>query len=480
MTNQAGVDDIARQREQEWFVFVENREAVVAALEAGQCDGILPAARSFLDGFAEFCLRAGVLQAFEAFPDQRTRRNIPMFFFCNTLVHRPLWHLPRLQPIQHTLFRSPYIMRQLGFNARQIDEGFYRTAAGAKPFTAAAIADAFVRTRPEDFLANQQAVLGALWDYCPGQFQSGLWAMDSVHFRVPRGAHTPERAFKACVLGVWQDSVIWPLVWMLVSPDEAEITVGRQVVAAAEEVIGAGAIRHLLVDRGYLDGAWLTELHARGTRVTIGVREDMLIMEDMRNLSRMPGQTWTAAEPPKIHTEPRPERAIMSLPAMEAEWATCDVPLSACLIRDTYPDEVRYRGLVTTEPDIPACDILNDDGKRWTLEEVFMTLTRYWHFDDLPPCRLGVAYAMSHFALVAYTLMGFYLQEIDAALDTKTWNMAPPRFPLPERELAVYAGPYFALLFPSQLVTIILQHIDAWQANREQLLMALRLTEGNT
>jgi transposase len=28
-----------------------------------------------------------------------------------------------------------------------------------------------------------------------------------------------------------------------------------------------------------------------------------------------------------------------------------------------------------------------------------MTLTRYWWFDDLPPCRAGVAYALVHFAL---------------------------------------------------------------------------------
>jgi len=467
-------------QEQEWFIFVENREAVIAALEKGQCDGILPAARSFLDGFAEFCWRAGVLTAFEAFPDRRARRSIPMFFFCNTLVHRPLFHLPRLQPIQRTLFRSPYIMRQLGFNARQIEAGFYQTERGQKPFTAQAIAEAFARSRTEDFLKNQQSVLGALWGYCPGQFRSALWAMDSIHFRVPRGAHTPELQFKACVLGVWQDSVVWPLLWMLVAPDEAEVTVGRKLVAAAEDVIGEGTIRHLLVDRGYLDGAWLTELHARGTRVTIGVRQGMLILEDMINLSRMPEMTWEEVAPPKLHTEPLPRREIMSLPAMEAEWATCDVPLSSCLIRDTYPDEVRYRGLVTTDPDIAACDILTDDGRRWTIEEVFMTLTRYWDIDDLPPCRLGVALAMTHFALLAYTLLGYYFQEADAAVDIKTWNMGPPPLPLPERELAIYAGPYFALLFPSQLITIILEHSDAWQANRKQLLMALRLTEGNT
>jgi hypothetical protein len=51
---------------------------------------------------------------------------------------------------------------------------------------------------------------------------------------------------------------------------------------------------------------------------------------------------------------------------------------------------------------------------------------------------------------------------------------------MPERELAVYAGPFFALLLPSELVGIILTHHAAWQANRKRLLMALRLCEGNT
>jgi hypothetical protein len=465
---------------QEWYVFTEQREAVIAALQAGRCDGILPAARGFLDGFAEFCLGAGVLAAFERFPDHRARRSIPMFFFCNTLVHRPLFHLPRLAPIEHSLFRSPYILRQLGFNARQIEQGFYATTEGQRPFTAQAIADGFARATAEDFLGNQQAVLRALWDYSPGQFRSAVWAMDSVHFSVPRGAHTPAYTFKACVLGVWQASVVWPLLWQLVPAEQAEVNVGRELFAAAEAVLGEGTIRHLLVDRGYLDGEWLTTLYAHGTRVTIGVRQDMLILEDMHNLSHLPDAQWQTVAPPHLHTDPLPEREVMSFPALEAEWETCQVPLSSCLVRDTYPDKVQYRGLVTTTPDVPAPDILCADGQRWTLEEVFMTLTRYWHCDDLPPCRLGVAYAMAHFALLAYTLLGFYLQETDAAADITTLNQGPPPLPMPERELAVYAGPYFALLLPSELVTIILTHIDAWQAHREQLLMALRLAEGNT
>ena len=471
---------MTNKQEREWYIFVGNREEVIAALERGECDGILPAARGFVDGFAEFCLEAGVLECFEAFPDQRARRSIPMFFFCHTLVYLPLFKLQRLAPIEKSLFRSPYILRQLGFNARQIEQGFYHTPDSQRPFTAQAIADCFAKARAEDFLENQQAVLVALKDYCPGEFLSGLWVMDSVCIHVPRGAHTPAQEFKACVLGVWQDSVVWPLLWALVPDTEAECVVGKRLFTAAEAALGQGTIRHLLIDRGYLDGQWLTTLHKRGTRVTLGVKQGMLVLEEMLNLSRSPESKWLPAEPPNLHQEPLPERAIMSFSHLEGEWATCDAPLSGCLIRDTYPDEVVYQGLVTTARHASASEILADNGCRWTLEEVYMTLTRYWQFDNLPPCRLGVALAMVHFALLAFTLLGFYLQETNPATDIKTWNLAPPPFPMPERELAVYAGSYFALLRPSELVSIILAHVDAWQSNRKQLILALRLCEGNT
>jgi hypothetical protein len=453
---------------------------VIAQLEQGHCDGILPAARGFLDGFAEFLLRAGILDCFAAFPDRRARRSIAMFFFCHTLVYRPLFQLKRLAPIERTLFRSPYILRTLGFNALQIEEGFYHTPEAQRPFTAQAIADCFAKAKADDFLENQKAVLAALADCCPGEFLSGTWVMDSVHIHVPCGAHTEAHDFKACVLGVWQGSVVWPLLWAFVPETVNEIQVGRRVFAAAEEVLGEGTLRHLLVDRGFVDGDWLTTLYDHGTRVTIGVKKDMLVMEELVNLSRLPDVEWTSVEAPKIHDGPVPERAVMGFGHLQGEWETCDAPLSGCLIRDTYPDKTTYQGLVTTSPTASAATILDDNGQRWTLEEVYMTLTRHWEFDDLPPSRLGVALAMVHFALVAFTLLGFYLQETEAADDFDTLNMGPPPLPLPERELAVYAGSHFALLLPSEILEIILSHIDAWQENRKQLLMALRHCEGNT
>ena len=87
---------------------------------------------------------------------------------------------------------------------------------------------------------------------------------------------------------------------------------------------------------------------------------------------------------------------------------------------------------------------------------------------------------MVHFSLLAFTLRGFHLQETEAADAFETLNMGAPPRPLLERELVVYAGTQFALLLPSELMEIVLSNVAAWQHNHEQLLMALRLSEGNT
>jgi len=465
--------------EQAWQVFVENREAVVAVLEEGKCDGILPAARGFMDGFAEFLLDAQVLAILGEFPDRRARRSIPIFFFCNTLIHRPLFQLPRLAHVGRVLFRSPYILRQLGFNAQQIERGFYQTEGGQRPFDEEAIAECFARSKGEDFLENQKTLLRRLVSYFPGQFREGVWVMDSVHFSTPQGNRVPAGEYKACVLGILQDTTVWPMLWLLGGADLHETVVGKKLLAAAEEGLGAGFIRHLLIDRGYLDGHWLTELWQKGTTVTIGVREDMLVLEEMRNLATLPDTIWEEVPPPKNHEDPPPRREITGFSNLSGEWSGCPAPLSGCLIRDTYPDRVIYQGMVMTAEEADAHSIYDGRGERWTLEEVYMAMTRYWQFDDLPPCREGVAFAWVHFTFLAFTLLGLYRQETEEE-EPATLNAGPPPLPMPERELAVYAGPYFTLLLPSELMQIVLTHMDAWKTNQEQLIMALRLCEGHT
>jgi hypothetical protein len=121
-----------RETRDRWALFTEDREAVISALRKGQCDAVLPAARTFLDGFAAFLLEHGLVEHPGGLPDHRERASIPSFFFCTILLHLPLFRLHHLADIEGVLFRSPFILRSLGFNARQIADGFYATS-GPEP-----------------------------------------------------------------------------------------------------------------------------------------------------------------------------------------------------------------------------------------------------------------------------------------------------------------------------------------------------------
>ena len=83
--------------------------------------------------------------------------------------------------------------------------------------------------------------------------------------------------------------------------------------------------------------------------------------------------------------------------------------------------------------------------------------------------------AQVHFTLLAFTLLFVFA----ARRDTPTGRLAAVMPMLvPSRELVVYWRQYFAILRPSELLTIVLEHVDAWQTNREPLLEALRHCEG--
>ena len=70
-----------------------------------------------------------------------------------------------------------------------------------------------------------------------------------------------------------------------------------------------------------------TELHERGTRVTIGVEDKMLILEEMHNLSRLSDAEWMEVNPPKLHDKPLPQREVTGFTDLQDEWAGCEAPL---------------------------------------------------------------------------------------------------------------------------------------------------------
>jgi len=462
-----------KPQERAWVLFEHNRERVVAALKEGRCDGILPAARTFFDGFAGFLHRSGCLPLFEQFPDHRERRSIAPFFFCHTMLYRPLFQISRLAQVGDTLFRSPFVLRLLGFNARQVQQGFYK-GSGEKPFDPEALGEFFASATDEDFFAHQIVGLEAIHRTQPEVFRPGLWVMDGFRFTVPKGGHgLPAGDYKACVLGIWQDGEVWPLLWRFADGTVHDLPLGKEVLSSAIQAVGKGTIRHLLVDAGFVDGKWIAQLSESMT-VTVRIREDMELFSDLQGLARMEPERWEEIALPKRpkNKETPLRREIIGFSQLES-WSARDTPLSGCLIRDTYATKVDEWAIAQTG-DAEAQAIYQAYRKRWDLEETFMACTRYWQMEDLPPARRSVILAMVHFALLAFTLLAIYLAV--SGSDKRPWS-PPPRF-LPEREFAVYVGQYYALLLASELMAIILENFEVWRQNKDKILSALQMTEG--
>lgn len=459
-----------------WSVVTEDRDAVVAALQRGECDGIVPAAGEFMDGFAEFLAEHGILGFFEQFPDNRSRRSIGPEFFCNTLLHKALFRLPSLAQIGPVLFHSPDVLRRLGFNLRQVNEGFY-DGDGQRPFDPEALAEFFATLEPAQLEQHQLTLSTHLVQQCSELRETGTAVLDANTTTVPPGNHSPGGQVKACVLGLRAAGRVLPLLWDFTPGGagcDGDLTQGKQLIAAAREAWGDNGIRRLLVDRGFIDGAWLSELKAAGIDTVIGLREDMDLYGDMLGLSSLDDATWLVAPPPKLHPKTaQPTRELCPLTDLDT-WTACTVPLCGIVIRDTYSDRVQYQCLVTTDLTLTPHELHANSRDRWDIEESFMDLTRYWGLNDLGSCRLPVATAQIHFIFLAYTLLHLFAHE-QAQQDA---SPLPRPAILPGREITVYWRDHYVILLPSELFTIVLDNYQAWLANRDQLIAALRFCEG--
>ncbi len=461
-----------------WQMVTEDRDAVIAALQRGDCDGLLPAAGQFMDEFAQFLSDRGILRFFEQFPDGRARRSIGPEFFCNALLHKALFRLDSLAQIGTVLFHSPDVLRRLGFNFRQVHEGFYQ-GTGQRPFDPEALADFFDRLDPARLEQHQLALSSHLLQQCPELRETGTAMLDATTTTVPSGHHKrPGGQIKACVLALPACGRLFPMLWDYTQRgpgEDGDLTQGKQLIAAATQAWAKGVIKRILVDRGFIDGAWVSQLKADGIDTVIGLREDMDLYEDMLALSEWLDAQWINAPPPKLHEKPLPQRQICHVTDLTL-WDACTVPLHGIVIRDTYPDDhVEYQCLVSTDLNISPQQLHQYHRDRWNIEETFMDMTRYWGLNSTGSCRMAVATAQMHFIFLAYTLLHLFAHELSQQSEPAQPNPALA----PGREITAYWQGHYTILRPSELVTIILDNYQAWLANREQLVAALQFCEGH-
>jgi len=449
----------------------EDRERVVTLLEQGICDAILPAVPRLLDGFAQFLLDHGVMEYFERFPDARVRRSIPAFFFGHLLLVHRLLRLPSLRQLPAVLFRSAAVLRTLGFNLVQIEQGFYANGS-QRPCDEEAIAEFFAGLPASALEAHQRELSNHLIDEFPALGESGVFFLDGSKVSLPGARGHQASSFLVCVLCAQVSERAVPVRWSFHPHDVgSELPAGKALMAGALAEWPAGTVRVLVADGGYLSGAWIAELKGRGVDVVIKVRENMSIYADVLGLSRLGDARWHPAPPPQ-RTGETITREVAFFSGLES-WEGCPLALCACLVRDRCPGwaEPRYQVIVSTVPPQRVTEVLGLQRARWAEEESFMALTRYWGIERQTGGRRSLSRAKIHFTLLAYALAALFVDQFQQQ------PLSPPVL-TPQHEQVVYAGGCYAVLYLSEILDLVFAHYDIWRerwpALREQLRRAER------
>lgn len=462
-----------------WEVVVRNEAHVLERLQCGQCDGLLPDDWLDPDDLMHFALDLGALDRFATLPDLRRRRTIPAALLGKVLLAGTLPDRASLRQIGATVFQSAVILDQLGVNYYYTREGGSRTG-DERPFDVEALGDFLAGLAPAHYTTHAQTLAELL--RTQPELSDNTWALDCVDVRIPKGrvkqGQTAETVhLKVAVLSVITPLGALPLLWRFGTPEDGDITLARPLWDDAVALWGQGVCQKLLVDAGFIDGAWLAKVHAQGTIVITRLRDDMDPMVAARAyVAAYPDMDWQQMPVPKRpagHERPvcREIAGLTDWPG----WETFGQDLALCLVRDTYADgHIDLWGLMSTDPRMPALTIYTDFGQRWQLEETYMALARYHHFNALPASRVGVACARVHALLFAYTLRALCRERMrkqQQANVGKPWRRRTPF-------LILYTGGYFGIFKPSAVLEVILTHAEVWRARQAEILAAVRYCEG--
>jgi hypothetical protein len=211
----------------------------------------------------------------------------------------------------------------------------------------------------------------------------------------------------------------------------------------------------LLEDRGFLDGATLSELkRTRQVDVIIPLKANMLATQEAIALAAL-ADTW-AAHPS------RAEQTIAWVRGVEHMWPECHVPLNACVIRfwNKKKQRIDHIVLVTTDLKLSAAWIVRHYEERPEIEQDYEQMkSGGWQLHKLSSTRYSeiVFYVLT--VVLSYSLYHLFAntQAGGRFADTTRQAIAFEQLRTQRTHIIVYAGGHFEIFETLSFVQMILQ-----------------------
>ncbi len=243
--------------------------------------------------------------------DVRESCEIPRWFMNNTLALKLVLGERGINSIQDGMFKDPGVLKILGCTAREIREGFdaERNKEDNKPCNVDSLRYSIEHTDPQEFAAAFRKHRREVWKH--KSLRTSTYIMDATKMVVHgdydgAGSMTTtekilqkdgstklkkkkQKGFKLVTLNRLGEGQVMAEAARLLPINEHEITVSDELIDEIVDERGEGAIKLLLIDRGFLDGGRIKEWKKKGIQVIVPLKKNMQILKDMQGLVKIGG-----------------------------------------------------------------------------------------------------------------------------------------------------------------------------------------------
>jgi hypothetical protein len=419
------------------LLYQEDRVRVLQGLRAGRLEYADLTSWGFLDRFFALWIEQGFFRwAGETFPSPRERHHVPVWVLLAAFVQLKLHTEVAFRRLPYVL-QSASILRTLGvqLGVPGGDGGFNRRHR--KPRRGPVDQDTvrkFLKDADPVAVQAWYTVDVVAWVRAHRVFEGeGIDILDATLLPVPDNPHyessavlpltpdgqyprgdeptVPTRCYKVTtllrVLGAGEGFLYRGVQ---VSPGTASaLPVGEALVEVARQVPGRGALRLLLADREFCDGATITRWKRQGIDVVIPLKAQMDLSVDALAVSRMSETAWVPLPVTPEEAKHVQARLAARIPEMRS-WETCEVPLVVVVVREIKADgTVNEWVLATTRQTLSAADVVALYRLRTQIEERHRQFKVFWGLGEFTSPSFSLVVAHIVFLLLAYTLLQAYL-----------------------------------------------------------------------
>lgn len=465
-------------------IYEEDKPKVLQALQAGEVEYADLTAWGFMDAFMGFLKATRFLEwAAQTYPDPRQRHSVPVGVLLAGSLQLKYHGEAAFLKLPYVL-RSGSMLQVVGANVG-LGGGFNRKHRKPRrsPFDQDTARKYFKDTEPARLQGWYTHEVGGWFQAHQALERERLFILDSTLLRLPdnpryeQAAQVPLDADGryaangvptwcyqlATLLHVSRRKDYFLFTGLRLGPGAASgVTEGKRVIEEYVAVRGRGAIRVLLMDRGFVDGPFVTWCkREQGIDVVLPLKQNMLLLADAEGLAGRPEHPWTPL--PLTAAE---ERRLVRKEAAVCEgltsWEACEVPLTVVLIREVRRDGcVHQWALATTLQRRPAQQIVALYRFRSQIEERYDQLKNAWGLTRFTSTAFSLVTAHVVFTLLAYSLLQLYLKRRDLrALARRTITTLQYEERLGRAAVIVYAAGAFGVFDLLEYQAILLRLND--------------------